>query len=435
MPSTTPAYNLKAVLKETGLGADTLRAWERRYGLPTPQRTEGGHRLYSDYDIAMLKWLVARQDEGLSISRAAELWKEQIAQGKDPLQELPKPQAAAQQPISHQPPETGLDSLRAQWLTACLNYNEAAAELTLNQAFSLYPIETVCTELLARALTGIGGLWYENRASVQQEHFASNLAMRRLDALIAAAPLPSRSQTLVVGCPPEEWHNFSSLLLTLFLRRRGLNVIYLGANVPINRFEETLAAVRPSLIVLSAQHLNSAATLAQTANQLYAHGATVAYGGRIFNLHPELTGHIFGHYLGLSLEKGIEKIESLLTTKTEPPAVPLPSYEHILALNLFLRKRLLVENSVNEQIRPIALDPAYFAAASQNLGNNLVSALQLGNLDYIAAELSWLENLIRVYHLPPQIVNQYLKIYAQAVNTHLGEGGKIIVDWLNNNAE
>ncbi len=51
MLSTTPAYNLKVVLKETGLAADTLRAWERRYGLPMPQRTAGGHRLYSQRDI------------------------------------------------------------------------------------------------------------------------------------------------------------------------------------------------------------------------------------------------------------------------------------------------------------------------------------------------------------------------------------------------
>jgi DNA-binding transcriptional MerR regulator len=72
MLSKSPAFNLKAVLRETGLAADTLRAWERRYGLPTPQRTAGGHRLYSQYDIETIKWLIARQAEGLSISRAVD---------------------------------------------------------------------------------------------------------------------------------------------------------------------------------------------------------------------------------------------------------------------------------------------------------------------------------------------------------------------------
>src|SRR5512144_2011880 len=85
MLSTTPAFNLKAVLKETGLAADTLRAWERRYGLPTPDRTAGGHRLSSQRDIETLKWLTARQAEGLSISRAVDMWNEQTASGTDPL--------------------------------------------------------------------------------------------------------------------------------------------------------------------------------------------------------------------------------------------------------------------------------------------------------------------------------------------------------------
>ncbi|HMN28091.1 MAG TPA: MerR family transcriptional regulator, partial [Caldilineaceae bacterium] len=69
-----PVYNLKAVVRETGLKPDTIRAWERRYGLPEPRRTESGHRLYSLNDINMLKWLIARQNEGVSISRAVELW-------------------------------------------------------------------------------------------------------------------------------------------------------------------------------------------------------------------------------------------------------------------------------------------------------------------------------------------------------------------------
>ena len=83
--SKNPAFNLKVVLQETNIAADTLRAWERRYGLPMPQRTSGGHRLYSQYDIETIKWLLARQAEGLSISRAVDLWNEHNASGVDPL--------------------------------------------------------------------------------------------------------------------------------------------------------------------------------------------------------------------------------------------------------------------------------------------------------------------------------------------------------------
>src|SRR5215212_1390860 len=111
MISTTPAFNLKVVLKETGIAADTLRAWERRYGLPMPQRSAGGHRLYSQRDIEIIKWLMKRQEAGLSISRAVDLWNEQIALGTDPLADLV--QTASTTPIELQSPDTTLDSLRA----------------------------------------------------------------------------------------------------------------------------------------------------------------------------------------------------------------------------------------------------------------------------------------------------------------------------------
>src|SRR5512141_450185 len=285
MVSTTPAFNLKVVLKETGLAADTLRAWERRYGLPTPNRTPGGHRLYSQRDIETIKWLMKRQAEGLSISRAVDMWNEQIASGTDPLGDSTKQSsfAAMTLPVQYQAPDTTIDSLRTQWVEACMEFSESTAEQTLNQAFSMFPVEAVCLEVLQRGMSEIGEHWYGNRASVQQEHFASALAMRRLDALLAASPAPTRPQTVLIGCPSEEWHTFTPLLLALFLRRRGLNVIYLGANVPVNRFEETITMVKADLTILVAQQLISAAELQYAAQAIALSGAQVAFGGRIFS--------------------------------------------------------------------------------------------------------------------------------------------------------
>ena len=83
-----PVYNLNLVLQETGIKADTLRAWERRYNLPQPERTEGGHRLFSEYDIETIKWLIARQEDGMRISRAVDLWNNILRGGEDPLQRV-----------------------------------------------------------------------------------------------------------------------------------------------------------------------------------------------------------------------------------------------------------------------------------------------------------------------------------------------------------
>jgi len=84
--SNIPRYNMNLVLRETGLKADTLRAWERRYQLPQPERTQGGHRLFSDYDIATIKWLQSRLMEGMRISKAVDLWRETESLGTNPLE-------------------------------------------------------------------------------------------------------------------------------------------------------------------------------------------------------------------------------------------------------------------------------------------------------------------------------------------------------------
>src|SRR5512141_3504687 len=314
MVSTTPAFNLKVVLKETGLAADTLRAWERRYGLPTPNRTPGGHRLYSQRDIETIKWLMKRQAEGLSISRAVDMWNEQIASGTDPLGDSTKQSsfAAMTLPVQYQAPDTTIDSLRTQWVEACMEFSESTAEQTLNQAFSMFPVEAVCLEVLQRGMSEIGELWYQDRASVQQEHFASALAMRRLDALLAASPAPWREQIVMVGCPAEEWHAFTPLLLSLLLRRRGLNVIYLGANVPVTQFASTVQDLKADLVILVAQQLITAATLQHTAQVLYSQKIHVAFGGRIFNVHPDLHHSMAGYFLGNQLSSAIEQVELIL---------------------------------------------------------------------------------------------------------------------------
>lgn len=436
MKNRTPIFNLKAVLQETGLSADTLRAWERRYGIPAPQRTAGGHRLYSEYEIEMVKWLTARQSEGMSISRAVEMWRELTAEGRDPLESVPPTrQAAVQTSISeaiYLPPETGLEGLRAQWVGACLNYNESAAEQTLNQAFGLYPLETVCIQLLARGVSEIGNLWHENRATVQQEHFASALVMRRLNALIASAPAPTRSFTLLVGCPPEEQHTFTGMLLALFLRRRGLNVIYLGANVPASHFEETLNAIQPHLVLLSAQQLFTAATLQQTALMLSAQGARIVYGGRIFHLAPDIKSRIPGFYLGDSLETALETMENLLVEHTAPPPIRPTPTENFATLKVYLLKRGLIETTLNEQLLPAGLNPQYFATAHHFFGNNLIAALQLGDLHYMDGELDWLRVLLQANHLPGQMVKEYVQAYATAIRWHMRPEGEQLSAWMEN---
>ena len=431
MLSTTPAYNLKVVLNETGLAADTLRAWERRYGLPMPQRTAGGHRLYSQRDIETIKWLMKRQEEGLSISRAVDLWNEQLASGTDPLADVAQtsivPASAA--PI-HYRPETTIDSLREDWIRACMKFSETSAEQTLNQAFSMFPVEAVCLEVLQKGMSEIGTRWYNNQVSVQQEHFASALAMRRLDALLGASPSPTRNQTVLVGCPAEEWHTFTPLLLSLLLRRRGLHVIYLGANVPVEQFANTVQNVRADLVILVAQQLITAATLQDTAQVLTGKKIRVAFGGRIFSIHPELPHNIAGHYLGNDLPMAVEQVELILDHRIKESVPRAASPEYVAARQAFVSRRGQIELTFRQMLEPLFIAPENMKTGLDFLGDNILAALQLGDMSHVSTEVDWLKTLLQAYQTDPRQLIHFMETYSAAVNKNINGQGRPIFQWL-----
>ncbi len=306
-----PTYNLKAVIYETGLTPATLRAWERRYGLLKPQRSPGGHRLYTRAEIEMLKWLVERQAEGLSISHAIEMWRQQ-----DGSPALRTPSYSVLMPV----PTSGtmLDQLRSSWVTACLAYDEQAAEQALVQAMALASPEAVCSELLQKGLAEIGEGWAKGTVSVQQEHFASALVVRRLNTLIAGAPAPTRPVSLLAACPPGETHDLALLMLAFILRWHGWEVVYLGPDVPLARLDVAVRAIRPGLALSVAQTLTGAASLRQLADFVNAQDIMLAYGGGIFDRIPDLTEQIPGHYLGSELGAVPQRVERLLASRPMP---------------------------------------------------------------------------------------------------------------------
>lgn len=432
-PNQLPTYNLKAVVQETGLKPDTLRAWERRYGLPQPHRTAGGHRLYSQHDIDMLKWLVARQDEGLSISRAVDMWHSLQEDGTDPLQT-----AAPQGPvaITAQPPlalGSAITELRRAWVAACLAFDERTAENILAQASAMYPLETVCFELLQKGLTHMGEGWYKGEITVQQEHFASALAMRRLDALVAATPPPTRIGRILVACPPEEEHTFSPLLITLLLRRQGWDVLYLGADVPANRLEFTIATARPQLVIIPAQQLHTAASLLDIASLLNQEHVPLAFGGAIFNHLPALRSRIPGHFLGERLDSIPQVVEQFLMAPRlgwPPPTVPQPSDEYQQALVHYREHQALIEAQVWQLLKDEQMPHSRLANANIKFARNIIAALLLGDITFVGTSIAWIEGLFINHQMPAEQLHRYISAYHQAVQTHLDERGKVIRNWL-----
>lgn len=444
--NSAPMYNLKAVVKETGLKPDTLRAWERRYGLPEPRRTPSGHRLYSDRDIAILKWLIERQDEGLSISRAVALWHQLIEEGKDPVLLDVSSQSSfsiseslsATAPIDPSASVTVdiIDQLRQRWIFACLAFDEQQAEQILEEAFSIFSTEKVCLQLLQQGLAEIGLGWLQGTITPQQEHFASSLAMRRLQSLITSTPAPTKPERILVGCPPEETHTFSPTLVALLLRRRGWNVIYLGANVPIESIQDTVVNTDPNLVILSAQQLHTAATLLEIAIALVDSEVPIAYGGRIFTQNEALQKRIPGHYLGNNIEQALYSVEKILQ---------MPKHDQLYlyreeqldtkSVSAFEEHRSQIESDVWQNLETIKIDRRFLTAANTSLGRTIraILMLQLDGEQIMEIDGPWLRNTLPSrYPITNATISLYLATYADAIDRYLHDDAQAVVAWLRN---
>lgn len=440
MSNKTPTYNLKAVVRETGLKPDTLRAWERRYGVPAPQRTDSGHRLYSQHDIDTLKWLLVRQNEGMSISRAIELWRRMETEGADPLAmaatpsiQRPLEQRGVVLPLPAAGPVNAGDTvtgLRHAWVAACMAFDEYQAEQLLAQAFALFPLETVCLEVVQRGLAEVGAGWYRGTVTVQQEHFASALALRRIEALLISTPAPTRPGRILVGCPPEEEHTFVPLLLSLLLRRRGWDVVYLGANVPIRSLDVTVGAVRANLVVLTAQQLYTAASLLEMSEVFYREHVPVAFGGLVFTEVPNLHQVIPGYYLGDRLDQATEAVEQVMAALRPQAAQQMIGYQYREAAEHFRSRQLLIESDVWNRMES-HMPRRHLAQANLQFGRNIIAALTLGDMNYLHPDMDWVEGMLaNHFEMPHAVIELYLEAYYDAALAHLEEPGYLVIEWM-----
>ena len=425
-----PLLNIKAVVTQTGLNPATIRAWERRYGLPRPTRTAGGHRQYSQRDVDIIMWLIARQDEGISISHSIDLWHSYIDKGEDPLQ---AGTAVAKKPAARVTPVfegEQIDKLRNAWVSACLAYDRETAEQVLIRAFALYNPETICVELLQRGLVEVGNGWYNGEVTVQQEHFTSALSLQRLEMLISATPPPTRPERIVVATAPGDFHIFSPLLLTFLLRRRGWDVIYLGADVPADELELTIKQIQPELIVVSAQLLHTAANLKDLAKKALSHNVFITFGGLAFNQMPALRKLIPGYFLGESLQDAVQSVSEIMM---QPPPVlqwvePSDAYQR--ALTHFSERRASIESHVWGTFILSNKPTEHLSSINNDIAQTIEAALKLGDVELLDSDIAWIEHLLMGYQVPKLLIEDYIMAYYQAARIHLNEPASLIIDWL-----
>lgn len=292
-----PLYNIQAVASATGVPSITLRSWERRYGVPEPKRDDKGYRLYSERDMAVTRWLRERVHEGMGISRAVNL-----------LHILEQDQPPAVETAG-----LDFDSLRQKLLVAVDRMDEGAVSRVIAESLMVASIEQVGIHLLQPALYEVGERWAVGKLSVTTEHISSNLVRSHLVQWARISPPPLREERVMVGCSPGELHDIGALMLAVFLRRRGFDVIFCGANVEFDSFMADVLRMDPDAVCLSAATPQSARSLRELFEALEGRfRGVLAFGGRAFNENDNLRQALPGMYLGADGVTATANLEAAL---------------------------------------------------------------------------------------------------------------------------
>jgi|SRR5687767_40813 len=219
-PSAEPRHPIRVVADRTGLSPSVLRAWERRYGVVNPGRSEAGQRLYSDADIGRISMLAKAAAAGRSVGQIARL----------PLGELAALVADDADHAQPRRPPTGefLDHA----YVAVTELQPVRLQTVLRAAVFSLGVPQYLDEVAGPLLRRIGDAWHAGEIEIAHEHAASAAIRATLEWLIESLPVEPSAPAVVLACPARERHELGAMLAAGAAARAGWRVIYLGADTP-----------------------------------------------------------------------------------------------------------------------------------------------------------------------------------------------------------
>jgi MerR family transcriptional regulator, light-induced transcriptional regulator len=259
------SYRIKSVAALTGLTTSTLRAWERRYGLLTPQRTRGGYRVYTDDDVARLSRIKSLLDNGFKVSEA-------IALVEREAPALSPADATAE----------SIARFREELRDALLEMDRPAAGRIFSQLASL-SFERRIDEVLLPVLREIGERWACGEATVAQEHFASAFIREKLAGMLGELDAgPESGREVVFAGLPGEQHEIGLLAAAVHFALRGWRTTYLGADLPFDDIGTVIRRREPALLCTAMIRHRSTDECSEIIRQLRAlspNGTRIVIGG------------------------------------------------------------------------------------------------------------------------------------------------------------
>jgi MerR family transcriptional regulator, light-induced transcriptional regulator len=231
------ALRIGEVSRRTGVAVPTLRAWERRYALLEPDRTEGGHRLYRDADVDRVHAMVRLLEDGWAAAAAAR----EVQRSPAPVTRL--------RPV---PGGGGAAADLVTQLEAAIDaFDAPAADGVLDDVLARLDIPRALDEVVLPVLRQVGDGWEDDPRVIAREHFASNVLRPRLQRLLRVASRTGGPE-LVAATPEHEEHDLGLLAAAVVASDLGWRVRYLGARTPTAAMQRTADELDATVVLVGA---------------------------------------------------------------------------------------------------------------------------------------------------------------------------------------
>jgi DNA-binding transcriptional MerR regulator/methylmalonyl-CoA mutase cobalamin-binding subunit len=242
-------YTIGRVAALTGVPVATLRAWERRYRVVLPARTDAGYRLYDAEALSAITRMRALLDSGFGPkAAAAEVVAEREAARPDSAPRTVDPGTSG--PGDRFPQGDGEPSV-ARFLAAAIALDSAELGRALDDMFLAMSFEAALDRRLMPAVRALGDAWEAGDLGVGGEHVASAAVMRRLGTAFEAAAGDVAGPRIVTGLPAGSRHEIGILAFATAARRCGIAVLHLGADLPNDMWVHAVAAYGAEAAVMA----------------------------------------------------------------------------------------------------------------------------------------------------------------------------------------
>lgn len=244
-------HTIRFAAQHTGVSPHLIRAWERRYGALTPDRTATNRRVYSVEDLEKLRLLREAVNAGHSIGQIAALSASELRSMAKATDRAatgdPAPVPAARVPMS-----------AADYARECTN---AVARLdpegldgALRRAAVDLGLTLVIDRVLVPLLEGIGNRWREGELRTANEHMASAIVRTFLGRTLDSFQPREDAPILVVTTPAGQLHEIGALIAAVTAATEGWRILYLGANLPADDIAGAVRQTGARALALSVVH-------------------------------------------------------------------------------------------------------------------------------------------------------------------------------------